>query len=238
MLLATGDVRLEGGATLVTGAAIDGTTFVALGADSEIALKDTTSGRELSLHGPALGLPCVAGEEHALLSFGRVRTTASAGSRPGSEVLIATPHGAVRFASGQIVVEVTERSTRVTVEAGEAWADPAEGAKRTGPERLTDPKKPGTLTGPGAAEPLAEACRARAEAANVQARAVLAPEKSSVSLGERARAHVEGRRAARSACFSARAAAAKVADVALRASLETRVRRADSLWKGLPATKR
>ena len=225
---------------LVNGAPLDGLTWLELAPGAKLALRHTKSARELELSGPALVLPCAGGEEEVLLTRGSVKTSPGPGARPGAEVLIASPFGAFRYGNAQLEVQVNATSAKVKAISGEAWVELAKGARRVGPEHLQSSKDSVTLSGKPEADKLVDACRSAADVAAKRARELLGGGPAGDggadggTLGERARAHVEARQAARWACAVASAAVRRAESSPERDRQEMLIRRAESLWKAVP----
>ena len=59
---------------------------------------------------------------------GATLTSANLGVRPGAEVLIATPLGAVRYGDAALDLSLDAQGLRVRVKQGEAWVEPEERA--------------------------------------------------------------------------------------------------------------
>ena len=91
-------------------------------------MKNTETTRELVFDGPASLLACERGEERFLLTSGDVHTTTWAGARPGAEVLLGTPFGAVRYGDAKLDVHVDEKGLLVASEVGDAWVELPRGA--------------------------------------------------------------------------------------------------------------
>jgi hypothetical protein len=230
----SGEVKLEDGTLLEPKATLDGKAWLELGDGSELWLKHTASGRELSLKGPALVRPCSGGREELVVAHGRVVTSTGTGARPGAEVLIASPAGAVRYGNAELEFESRGGKLTVQVRTGEAWIEPADPARKlkTNPLRAKDKL---SLPRKLAVQALLEHCQKLAEAAQASAGRVLAPAPDAGNLGERAAVQVRDRRAARAACSIAAAATGQVADRAERERLWRLVERSEALWQGVPS---
>lgn len=196
-----GDVRTATGERITKGSLLSGDRWLVLEPGASLALKHTTSGRELAFDGPGRVLPCFGGEEEMIVGLGTVRTQTGVGVRPGATVVIGTPFGSVRYADAQAKLVVGEASLEVPEASGDLTLVP-----------LLPPAQPVPLTGaavqlPGAAtadEALA-ACSQAAQSAQGQARALLAA--AGGTRGELAAAHVRARGAARLTCAAATASA-------------------------------
>jgi hypothetical protein len=221
-------------APLVAGALLDGEAWVSLAKDASVALKHTASGRELTVSGPALFRACRRGREQVLLARGKVEAGTGMGSRPGAEVLIATPVAAVRYGEAELSLVLDDKKLSLNVRAGQVEVDPQ-------PERPGKPiksplnAKDKLALSLGKPDPVAlmAACKAAAEAAEASARRVgdrSAPE----PLGERAQAHVRARKLARVACTVAASATGLVADPAVSAGLWADAVRWEGLWETIP----
>lgn len=225
-----GEVRVAE-APLVSGALIDGSAWVTLGAGASFTLKYTASGRELGFTGPALVRACRGGREQVLLAQGKVSVGSGMGSRPGSEVLIATPIAGVRYGDADFVLTLDDKRLSVEVRAGVVELDSASSKPLKSPLHGKD-----KLQLPvGKPDPLAllGRCQKAAEEAEASARRVgdrSAPE----PLGQRAQAHVKARKAARVACTIAAAATGLVADPQASATLWADAARWEGLWQTIP----
>ena len=234
-LAVTGLVTVDG-APIQTSTLLDGAHWVELAAGASVALRHTLTSREFKLIGPGHALPCRDGSEQILLADGQLSTSANLGVRPGAEVLIATPEGAVHYGDAALDLEFAEKGLRVRVKQGEAWVEPEPRNKpqfknpvRSGAElRLprTHPKS----------QALVLACQRSAEAAHESAERVLSAEGSggNDSLGARAAVHMRERSKARTACAIAAAAVFADSDPANRQSLSASVVQADELWQSVP----
>jgi hypothetical protein len=237
------------GAPLAANALLDGEHWVELEAGASISLRHTVTTREFKLIGPASVLPCRAGAEQLLLARGQLATSANLGVRPGAEVLIATPHGTVRYGDAALDVECGEQGLRVRVKQGEAWVEP----EARGKPRFKNPVRNGSearlLPHRVPANELVAKCQEAAQAASESAARVLGPDAGADagagSLGERAAAHVRDRGKARMACAVAAAAVgslsgteaterAERAERAEREGLSASVAHSDELWHSVP----
>jgi hypothetical protein len=229
-------LRVEGEANvgdvpLVSGALVDGSEWVSLGKDGSLTLKHSDSGREIALGGPALFRACRRGREQVLLVRGKVRAGTGMGSRPGAEVLIATPVAGIRYGDADFTLTLSDQQLSVEVRAGQVDVDSAAAkALKTplhGKDKLTAPL--------GKPDPVAlmARCKEAAEAAEATARRV-GDRTATEPLGERAQAHVRARRAARAACTIAAAATGLVADPVASAGLWAEAARLEGLWETIP----
>jgi hypothetical protein len=215
---------------------LDGIEWVQLGSKSRLDVKHTTSGREYSIRGPALALPCRGGREQVVLARGEVATSVGVGARPGALVLIATPFGVVRYGEASLNVNVETRVAKVGVDTGAAWLTAAQGSSLLGKERLVGPKAEARLqfSGPKLlAEKVVEACESMAQTAERQASDLIERSRAP-NLGERAKAHSQQRSAAREACLAAEAASRLAPEPTQTRSLDARVREANRAWSQLP----
>jgi hypothetical protein len=228
-----GQVRRQGGAAVDTGDLLDGVSWVELGESARLGLRHSRSGRELLVSGPALVLPCSAGEEQLLLATGQVETSYGAGARPGAQVLIATPFAVVRSAEATLLIRASGRQLAIDCSAGEARIDLAAGAKLRGRELLR-PKSRATIRSAPEIPALMDACEKEAERAETLGRQVLSSGDAGATLGERAARHVEARQKARSACAILAAAAATRPEPERAATL-ARAASADRRWRAVPA---
>jgi hypothetical protein len=198
-------------------------------------VKHTETTRELVFDGPASLLACEHGEERFLLTSGDVHTATWAGARPGAEVLLGTPFGAVRYGDAKLDVHVDEQGLLVTSATGDAWVERPLGG---GEEKITAGKRMAFRGRAPDVKALVGDCEKRAEDTEKRARAVLAPGKNAAPLGTRAAEHVRARKAARASCAIAEAAVetAKTAAEAERDALRRRLTYADARWRSVPPT--
>jgi hypothetical protein len=228
-----GSVSSADGKKIETGTPLDDPGWLDIGEKSELVVKNVVTARELLFDGPARVSPCVGNEEHFFLDEGTIITTTAAGARPGAEVLIATPIGAVRYGDAKLRVKLDAHGLDVAADTGDAFVDlPTAtgfgnrvhaGGHRTVPFRRTDAKE------------LLALCDAAAHTAEDRARDVLDPGPAQATpLGVRAEAHVKARQVARSLCAMARAALGTVAAGASRDDLAAALDRADATWRGVP----
>jgi len=236
-----GDAKV-GEAALVSGAELDGSEWVKLAENASVTLKHASSGREISLAGPALFRACRRGREQVLLAQGKVTVGSGMGARPGAEVLIATPVAGVRYADAELTLQLDDKRLKLEVRAGQVEVDsatasgvPAKGGST--PKGLKSPlhakDKLVVPLGKPDVTALMSRCQEAAQAAEASARKVgdkSAPE----PLGERAQAHVLARKAARSACTIAAASTGLVADPAAAAGLWAEAARWEGLWETIP----
>lgn len=219
---------------------ISGERWIELESKSKLDVKHSAGGREYSILGPALVLPCRDGREQIVLARGELITSVGAGARPGAMVLIATPFGVVRYGEATLTVKAETRHARVRVESGAAWLSAASGSTRSGQERLIGPEAKsrlqlsGTKLDPGK---LVGVCEEEASTAKNQAEELIAKSKAP-GLGERAKAHVQQRSTAREACLVAEAAARLAQEPAQMEALQKRVRKANRAWSQLPGADR
>jgi hypothetical protein len=228
----------QGSAALASGAQLDGSDWVTLAAGASLTLKHSLSGREIAVAGPALFRACRRGREQVLLARGKVQSGGGMGSRPGAEVLIATPVAAVRYADADFSLTLDDKKLDVEVRAGQVELDPA---RDTPNKSLKSPLHArdklslplGKAEAAVAAVELMGRCKVAAEAAEASARRVgdrSAPE----PLGARAQAHVRARKTARAACTIAASATGLVADPSARAGLWAEAVRWEGLWETIP----
>ncbi|RYZ08593.1 MAG: hypothetical protein EOO73_06990 [Myxococcales bacterium] len=229
-LRVVGDAKLGEG-PLASGQELDGAEWVTLADGASLTLKHTSTGRELSVSGPALFRACRKGREQLLLTRGSVQAGAGMGARPGAEVLIATPVAGVRYGDADFKLVLSDKKLSLAVRAGQLELDSASATPLKSPLGAKE-----TLSIPlGNPDPVAlmARCQAAAEQAVATGRKVgdkSAPE----SLGERASAHVKARRAARSTCTIAAAAIGLLADPAQSAGLWADAARWEGLWETVP----
>lgn len=236
-------LRVEGEATLgssavTSGAELDGSDWVTLGKGASLTLKHASSGREIALAGPARFRACRRGREQVLLARGKVIVGNGMGSRPGAEVVIATPVAGVRYGDGDFTLTLDEKRLSIEVRAGQlevdpAWAPDTQGAPKPPKSPLRAKDKLAIPLGKPDVAALMSRCQQAAEAAEASARKVgdkNAPE----PLGERAQAHVKSRKLARTTCTIAAAATGLVADPTAAAGLWAEAARWEGLWETIP----
>lgn len=229
-LRVVGDAKV-GEAPLVTGAEVDGTEWVTLGAGGSLTLKHTQTGRELAVVGPALFRACRRGREQLLLVRGTVQAGVGMGARPGAEVLIATPIAAVRYAEAGYQLKLTDKRLELQVNVGQLELDSASDKPLKSPLRAKDEMQ--LPFGKPDATQLMARCQATAEEALATARRV-SDKAAAEPLGERAAAHVKARKKARSTCTIAAAAIGLVADPVQSAGLWADAARWEGLWETIP----
>lgn len=231
-LRVTGEAKV-GDAPLASGVALDGSEWVSLAKGAQLTLKHAQSGRELAVAGPALFRACQRGREQLLLARGRVVATAGMGSRPGAEVLIATPVAAVHYADAELTLELGETSLSIAVRVGSVEVTGQPPPKKP----LKSPLKPRDKLDMPLGEPdparLIAACKTAAEHAEQLARRV-ADASATQPLGQRAQAHVKARKLARSSCAVAAAATGLVADPSARAGFWAEATRWEGLSESIP----
>ncbi len=238
-LRVVGDAKV-GTLALANGTQLDGSEWVALAKDASLTVIHPNSSRELSLAGPAYFRPCRHGREQLLLTRGVITVGTGAGSRPGAEVLIATPVGAVRYADADFTLKLDDKKLNVEVRAGQVEVDAAptsaDRAKNTA-KGFKSPlhAKDRLVVSVGKPDPvqLMATCKAAADVAVETGRKV-ADRSATEPLGERAQANVRARRAARLACTIAAASIGLVADPTLAAGLWADAARWEGLWEIRP----
>ena len=231
-LRVTGEAKV-GDSPLASGAALDGSAWVSLAKGAQLTLKHAQSGRELAVAGPALFRACRRGREQLLLARGSVVATAGIGSRPGAEVLIATPVAAVHYADAELTLELSEASLSIAVRVGSVEVTALPASRKA----LKSPLKPRDKLSIPISKPepmrLIADCRAAAEQAEQLARRV-ADTSLSEPLGPRAQAHAKARKLARSSCAVAAAATGLVADPTVSAGLWAEATRSEGLLESIP----
>ncbi len=195
-----GSARRDGGGALARGDVLSGIRWLTLPEDARLVVKHPRSGRELSFSGPARLLPCIEGQEEVLLARGSLRAIVGPGTRPGAEVVIGTPYGALRYASANATVSVSPAGLAVSVAAGEVhWLGRAPRAVLATSPLVVEAAGRVDFEASGAA------CRVSAGEAEALARALLT--QGPKGLGERASRHLQARRRARTDCAVAAAVA-------------------------------
>jgi hypothetical protein len=217
---------------LVTQSGVNGREWLELGDESELVLRHGESARELSLQGPGRFLPCRAGLEQVLIASGKLQSSPGTGVRPGAEVWVATPFGALRYADANIEVAVERTSLQVRVRGGQAFIEAAEGLQGAKEGRLTGPNGRASANGKLNAEGLVSACERAARAAEDSGRQLLGAKPG--ELGKLAAAQVRSRREARGRCLVAAAGVAQLEDPAAKARLGDQLSAHEKLWRGIP----
>jgi hypothetical protein len=230
-----GVVSTEDGKKIAAGDPLDRPVWLDLGAGAQLAVKHSGTAREVVFHGPGHILPCERGEERFLMTRGGAVTATWAGARPGAEVLIATPMGVVRYGDATLDVRVGNRTLRVQAAVGDAFIDVGDGS--TG-ERVPAGSHADRKGAEVDIKALVAECDKGARAAEALAREVLSPDDSKVSLGERAQAHVQGRKAARMKCAIAEAALGTLKMGQDRDDLGKTVAASEARWRGVPGMAR
>ena len=230
------------GRQVARGQAIRGRTWIDVKESSKLTIKDTRSGRELTIEGPAHLMPCYYEEERFLVSKGRVVTASGVGVRPGAEAIVATPHGSIRYGDAKAVIEVDEKRLAVSVTTGRAWVSPVEGAQRVGDDPVAGPKGKATVRGTQKTtdpDARAKACEKAAATAAASAENVLNPTGPDAGkLGKRAAEQFRARQAARAACSVAAAAVGRVEDPKERLRVWALVARSEKRWRAVPKAKK
>lgn len=204
-----GNVTTADGKPLALNASLTTAGVLTLSPGASVAVKHTETARELVISGPGRVLPCERGEERFLLTEGRAQTATWAGARPGAEVLIATPLGAIHYGDAKLEVRVDAHRLTVLSDVGDAWVLPSLAASEEKVPAGKRFEKRGPLPDVKA---LVVECEKRAEDAEARARAVLVPGRGAASLGVRAAEHVRARKAARAACAIAAASVLSLED--------------------------
>ena len=229
-----GRVTTAAGQALEVGAVLDGVGWLDLAKGSDLTVKHATTARELRFTGPGRIAPCDRGEERFLIASGRVQTETWAGARPGAEVILGTPYGAIRYGDARLDVRVDARGLGVVSTTGDAWLDRASGEAET--EKVSSGGR-GEWRGPPLdVKALVARCESAAETADARARAVLTPPDLALPLGARAAEHVQARKAARAACVIAAATLGTVKMGPDRDALARAVEAAEVRWRAVPRT--
>lgn len=227
-----GSVTAESGRKVMAGDPLDQPSWLNLAPKAELAVKHAETAREVVFYGPGHVLPCERGEERFLMTSGRAVTATWAGARPGAEVLIATPLAVVRYGDATLDVRVGEKTLSVQSAVGDGVLDVGDGSEgeRVSAGGHTVRKSTGVDV-----KSLVTECDSGALASESLARVVLAPGGSKAPLGERASAHVRGRKAARIKCAIAAAALGTLEKGQDRDALAQTVARAEARWRGVPS---
>ncbi|HVW25332.1 MAG TPA: hypothetical protein VHC69_08165 [Polyangiaceae bacterium] len=230
-LTVQGAVVTANGQPLTSGAAMDAAGWVAAPAGARVGVKHLETTRELVFEGPASFLACERGEERFLLTSGDVHTATWAGARPGAEVLLGTPFGAVRYGDAKLDVHLDDQGLTVGSDVGDAFIELPLGA---GEEKITGGKRFSRRGRAPDVKALVGDCEKSAAEAESRARAVLAPGRNAAPLGTRAAAHVRARKAARASCAIAAAAVETAKTQAEKDDLLRRVAYAEARWRSVP----
>jgi hypothetical protein len=228
---------------VVTGAALDHPVWLDLEKAATLAVEHAGTSREVYVAGPGRVLPCEHGEERFIVASGHVTSAAGAGARPGSEVLLATPFGVVRYGDAKLDLRVDSKGLTLAVEVGEAWLD--SGVPGATAEKVAAGGHLERRGSPPDVKSLVERCQSAADGAEAHAREVLAPRRALVPLGVRASEHVRARQAARMACAVAEAALGTSSGAAAPKAGRTpdgehddlvrAVEAADARWRAVPS---
>jgi hypothetical protein len=237
-LTVKGVVTREDGQKVVTGDLLDHPLWLTMAPGAELAVKHTETTREVVFHGPAKLLPCERGEERFMITLGHALTAATAGARPGAEVLIGTPLGAVTYGDGKLDIQVEKNGLSVRADAGEAYifgtdAPPADGTGEAG-KKVPAGKRDDVKAAAVDVKALVATCDASATASEARGREVLGSG-SPLPLGVRAAAHARARKAARIHCAIAEAALGTLENGEKRDDLARVVSRSEARWRGLPS---
>jgi len=232
-----GRVADESDQPIATSASLDRAVWLDMGPKAILAVKDTETGRELVFTGPGRVRPCVGGEERFYMARGEVRTTAAAGARPGAEVLVATPHGVVRYGDARLDIKASPGEISIRADMGDAWFEvPSADGSGITEEKIATGKR---LLRKGLTvdvKALVSTCEATAKVAEERARIVLkpGPTERATPLGERTAEHMRARRTARFACALAGAALGTVENVGDRDAFDQTLGRAEARLRGVP----
>lgn len=233
-----GKVGFRHGRRIAKGTALDGKRWLQLEEGAVVALRHATSTRELTLKGPGLILPCLGGDEDVLVARGIVQTSTGAGVRPGAEVRIGTPFGAVSYGDAALVANVEAAKLTLSITGGQATFTPKRPSAGKEPRPL-DQRHTKISAGGKLSLELVKTrvgdCEAAAEKAETQAREVISPSGDAGTLGDRAAQHVRLRAAARLECLSARAAVVSLPDEGVQKDLEKRLDEADRRRTRVPS---
>lgn len=228
----TGTVRRPDGVAVATQDALDGRSWLDIEPRAELVLRHGASARELSLHGPGRFLPCRSGLEQVLVARGTLRSSQGTGVRPGAELWVATPFGALRYADANLEVEVERSSMRLTVRGGHAFTEAAERLRGVRDGRVRGPDGRAGAHGRPDAAALVRACEQAATTARESAEKLLGAKAG--QLGELAAAQLRTRRLARARCLVAEAGSETQEDPVTRARLGDQLEQAEALWQGIP----
>jgi hypothetical protein len=228
----SGDVRDEHGHGVKELGALEGRAWLELGERAELVIRHALSAREFSVAGPALVLPCRNGLEQVLLARGRFHSSKGTGVRPGAELWVATPFGVVRYGDADLEVSAARTELRVRTNAGQAFAEAADGLIGAGTDGALAPGSHATHRGRLDANALTLACEKTAELARSSAERVI--NAAQADVGRLTAAQMHDRRAARASCLKAEAALATLDSPERKARLGDLIQRADATWRGVP----
>jgi hypothetical protein len=226
-----GDVRL-GDVPVKSGSVVEDSNFLELAAGASLTLKHSSSGREFALSGPARVRACGSGREQLLLARGRLDVAGSLGSRPGAEVLIATPALAVTYADADFSLSLDDKRLRIQVRAGQVEVHAAKPTQKLKPVLRARDELVVALPQTDFSS-FAKPCEIAAEAAKAAAERV-ADASSREPLGQRAQAHARARRRARIACAISASATGLVADPSKSVGLWAEVEHWEASWASTP----
>ena len=229
---------------LVQGDLIGQSPWFEVGAKGKVTIKWTSSGREITVVGPARVRACEAGEEEVVVARGTVTTSVGAGARPGADVWLATPLGLLRWGDASLRVDTTPLAdhVRIAAEIGSIGVDPAEGVSGC-PKAVQGGMKCELVRLSGAAKKqvtaayLRHVCQKNADEAGLAGASVLRPAGApdAGTLGERTAHHIEARQKARGACLVAIAAAAAAPPPDDLSHVEDELLAADRRWREPPS---
>jgi hypothetical protein len=228
----TGSVRSESGTELASQSALEGRQWLELAKGAELVVRHGASARELSLRGPGRVLPCRSGLEQVLVASGTLHSSPGTGVRPGAEVWVATPFGALRYADADLELSADKSGLRVKVRGGQVYTEGAQGLLGVKDGRLAGPNGRASASGKPDASALVSSCERAATAASESAKQLLAAKPK--ELGELAASQLRARRAARGHCLVAEAGVGQLEDSAAKARLGDQLRKFEALWQAIP----
>ena len=197
---------------LASGDRVPEASFLRFAEGSRVTVKDPRTTRELTVEGPGRARLCVNDEDEVWLVGGTFQATRGSGESPGSEVLVATPFGAIRYGSAAFRASVTTKLD-ISLTAGTALLRVSATSRSPSDAGVSGwtPLPAGTTTveprpDPDPASKQVAACKASATETGRLAATVA--QASRENLGDRAAAHVDSRRNSRADCAMAHTAVA------------------------------
>ncbi len=215
--------------------ALDGRSWLSLASGAELVVRHAASAREYTLKGPGRALPCRDGAEQILLAEGEFLSAKGTGVRPGAEVWLATPFGALRYGDAELVSSVQQTSWQVNVRAGAVFTEAADALAGTKQGELSGRNAQATARTKPKSVALTAACEAAARRAQEEAQGVITT--GAAELGGRAARQLRARRDARARCMVAEASL-PFAPPETAARLGDQLRRAELQWRAVPSPER
>ena len=225
----TGKVQNDSGAPVAAMDAIAGKSWFELSAGARLAVRHGPSSREFELVGPGRALPCRDGLEQVLLAEGQFASSPGAGVRPGAEMWVVTPFGALRYGDAALTLHVDKAALALRLASGRVATEAEAG---NAPRSFLGPIPEKRLTKATATAERVRRCETAAKEARSLADQLLG---ASRELGKLAAQQMESRRRARAECLVAEAALDRVKDAAEKTRLSDQLTAANQLWQAVPA---